>query len=50
MAPEKGYVHGEAFASGDLQVSSLHRIHYTQYGKPDGKSGQHTLLHVHLHI
>ncbi|KAF2114956.1 proline iminopeptidase [Lophiotrema nucula] len=36
MTSEKGYEHTEAFDSGDLQVSDLHRIHYAQHGKPDG--------------
>jgi hypothetical protein len=40
MAPEIGYTHDDAFDEGDLQVSELHRIHYSQYGKRDGKPGE----------
>ncbi|KAF2738870.1 prolyl aminopeptidase [Polyplosphaeria fusca] len=37
MAAEKGYTHGDAFDSGFLQVSDVHKVYYAQYGKPDGK-------------
>ncbi|KAF2676624.1 proline iminopeptidase [Lentithecium fluviatile CBS 122367] len=37
MAQGAGYTHADEFDAGDLQVSDLHRIHYAQYGKPDGK-------------
>ncbi|CAI6335523.1 unnamed protein product [Periconia digitata] len=37
MSPAEGYEHTEAFNQDDIQVSTIHRIHYAQYGKPDGK-------------
>jgi hypothetical protein len=40
MAQTAGYTHKEEFDSGDLQVSDLHRIHYVQYGEPNGKTGK----------
>lgn len=39
MAAQNGYIHTEEFDSGNLQVSDLHHIHYSQYGKADGKPG-----------
>lgn len=32
-----GYAHDEPYDSGFLSVSDIHRIHYEQYGNPDGK-------------
>ncbi|KAJ5809880.1 uncharacterized protein N7503_002098 [Penicillium pulvis] len=32
-----GYTHSDAFDSGTLAVGTIHRLHYEQYGKPDGK-------------
>ncbi|KAF1963643.1 proline iminopeptidase [Byssothecium circinans] len=37
MSQPKGYEHAYTFNTGDLQVSDIHRIHYSRYGKPDGK-------------
>lgn len=34
-----GYTHSAAFDDGFLEVSSIHTLHYEQYGKPDGKPG-----------
>jgi proline iminopeptidase len=34
-----GHNHSPAFDEGFLQVSSLHKLHYEQYGKLDGKPG-----------
>ena len=39
-----GYTHADAFNSGYLQVSSLHKIFYSQYGRQDGKTGK--FLHL----
>jgi proline iminopeptidase len=39
MEGQSSYTHADEFDSGDLQVSDLHRIHYTQYGNADGKPG-----------
>ena len=44
MSPQEGYQHGDAFNTGDLQVTETHRIHFEQYGKPDGKPGELLLL------
>lgn len=33
----EGYTHDPPFDSGYLQVSDIHRLHYEQYGKWDGK-------------
>jgi proline iminopeptidase len=33
----EGYKHDPPFDSGYLQVSDIHRLHYEQYGKRDGK-------------
>lgn len=32
-----GYTHDDAYDAGFLSVSDIHRIHYEQYGKQDGK-------------
>lgn len=32
-----GHEHADAFDSSFLQVGSIHKIHYSQYGKKDGK-------------
>jgi proline iminopeptidase len=32
-----GYEHSDPFDEGMLPVSSIHRLHYEQYGNPDGK-------------
>ena len=37
MASSKPYGHDSAFDEGFLQVSNIHKIHYEQYGKKDGK-------------
>jgi proline iminopeptidase len=34
-----GYEHSDPFDEGMLAVSSIHRLHYEQYGRPDGKRG-----------
>ena len=36
----QGYKHDDAFDEGYLQVSDLHKVYYTQYGKQDGKTGE----------
>ncbi|KAF2170370.1 hypothetical protein M409DRAFT_35925 [Zasmidium cellare ATCC 36951] len=36
-AQEHGYVHSASFDSGTLPVGTIHKLHYEQYGKPDGK-------------
>lgn len=33
----KGYQHADAFDSGVLPVGSIHKLHYEQYGRKDGK-------------
>lgn len=38
-----GYEHSDAFDEGMLPVGSIHRLHYEQYGKPDGKPGESSL-------
>ncbi|PVH97205.1 proline iminopeptidase [Periconia macrospinosa] len=37
MSPENGYQHSGPFNESDIQVSTIHRIHYAQYGNPEGK-------------
>ncbi|KAK8017915.1 hypothetical protein PG991_007105 [Apiospora marii] len=37
MATDVGYVHEDAFDSGFLQVDQIHKVHYEQYGRQDGK-------------
>lgn len=32
-----GYAHNDPWEEGFLEVSSIHRLHYEQYGKKDGK-------------
>lgn len=34
-----GYEHSDAFDEGYLAVSDLHKLHYEQYGNPQGKPG-----------
>jgi len=36
----QGYHHEEAFDEGYIQVSDIHKVYYTQYGKQDGKTGK----------
>lgn len=38
------YSHSRAFDEGYLQVSSIHKLHYEQYGKIDGKPGKFFVL------
>lgn len=33
----EGYKHSPAYDSGYLPVGTIHRLHYEQYGNPDGK-------------
>jgi proline iminopeptidase len=33
------YTHSSAFDEGFLEVSPIHKLHYEQYGKSDGKPG-----------
>lgn len=35
-----GYAHTEAYDSGVLPVGTIHKLHYEQYGKKDGKPGK----------
>ncbi|KAF2445966.1 proline iminopeptidase [Karstenula rhodostoma CBS 690.94] len=37
MALKTGYLHDDAFDDSYLEVSDLHKVHYYQYGKEDGK-------------
>ncbi|EGD90439.1 prolyl aminopeptidase [Trichophyton rubrum D6] len=37
QALHPGYSHADAFDEGFLSVGSIHKIHYEQYGKKDGK-------------
>ncbi|KAH8880946.1 proline iminopeptidase [Thozetella sp. PMI_491] len=37
MAAAPGYQHADAFDLGVLAVGDIHKLHYEQYGKPDGK-------------
>lgn len=37
---EHGYEHSSPFDSGMLSVGAIHKIHYEQYGKEDGKPGR----------
>lgn len=37
MAAPSGYQHSDAFDSGYLEVGSIHKIYYSQYGRRDGK-------------
>ena len=39
-----GYEHSDAFDAGYLAVSDLHKLHYEQYGNPEGKPGNAILL------
>ncbi|KAK5092122.1 hypothetical protein LTR70_005087 [Exophiala xenobiotica] len=39
----QGYNHEEAFDEGYIQVSDIHKVYYTQYGRQDGK----TVLFLH---
>src|ERR1700760_458631 len=36
----RSYKHKEPFDSGFLNVDSIHKIHYEQYGNKDGKPGK----------
>jgi proline iminopeptidase len=38
--PSFGYAHTEAFDSRVLPVGTIHKLHYEQYGKKDGKPGK----------
>lgn len=40
QALHPGYSHADAFDEGFLSVGSIHKIHYEQYGKKDGKPGE----------
>ena len=33
----EGYKHSQPYDSGFLPVGTIHRLHYDQYGNPDGK-------------
>ena len=35
-----GYAHAAAFDSGFLPVGEIHKLHYEQYGKLEGKPGK----------
>jgi hypothetical protein len=35
-----GYTHTAPFDSGFLPVGTIHKLHYEQYGKKDGKPGK----------
>jgi len=34
------YAHAAAYNSGTLPVGDIHKLHYEQYGKKDGKPGK----------
>jgi proline iminopeptidase len=34
-----GYTHSDPFNEGTLTVGPIHKLHYSQYGKKDGKPG-----------
>lgn len=41
-----GYEHSDPFDEGMLPVGTIHRLHFEQYGKRDGKPGETSLSSV----
>ncbi|KAJ5105465.1 hypothetical protein NUU61_002812 [Penicillium alfredii] len=47
-SPISGYAHEAPFDQGMLPVSAIHKLHYEQYGKKDGKPGKLPILLSYL--
>ena len=43
------HTHSSAFNEGFLKVSSIHKLHYEQYGKVDEKPGMLKMIQLSSH-